>query len=230
MKKGEDPKQASKQVKEIPNVGWGNRADIVCQVSLSREAVLQMQQTNTWTFRKLWHQQIFQICMCHGWIWILLNLLWELKDWAVKAMGQQRRLRRSSKQRLTASMAYMQSAETIDPMVWSASFVLPASARLFYLVLLGQFLLRRPPMNHVHVGSPRGEQPRLCLVAHYVRLILCEHTHLVWRKYKEAEVLIMYHVFLYPNHPEVSMQQTESPWGVTPETRPGLWLPPSITP
>ena len=36
-----------------------------------------------------------------------------------------------------------------------------------------------------------------------------EHTHLVWRKCKEAEVL-MYHVFLYLNHTEVSMQPTES--------------------
>ena len=38
-----------------------------------------------------------------------------------------------------------------------------------------------------------------------------EHTHLVWRKYKEAEVLIMYHMFLYLNRTEVSTQQTESP-------------------
>lgn len=28
-------------------------------------------------------------------------------------------------------------------------------------------------------------------MAHYVRQLLCEHTHLVWRKYNEAEVLII---------------------------------------
>ena len=71
------------------------------------------------------------------------------------------------------------------------------------------FELRQPPMNTVHVGSPRCEPLSLCLIGLRMNL-LCEHTHIVRRGYKKAEVL-MYHVFLYPNHTEVSMQQKESP-------------------
>ena len=37
------------------------------------------------------------------------------------------------------------------------------------------------------------------------RVTVSEHTHLAWRKYKEAEVL-MCHVFLYLNRTEVRMQ------------------------
>ena len=73
-----------------------------------------------------------------------------------------------------------------------------------------QLLVRHPPMNDVHVGSPRGEPLRLCLIA--LRTVsVSEHTNLVQLEYKETVVQINSTEWsLYRNNTKVSMQLTES--------------------
>ena len=59
------------------------------------------------------------------------------------------------------------------------------------------FELRSPPLNTVHVGSPRGEPLRLCLIALPTESV-SEHTNLVQLKYKETVVqVISFYALIY---------------------------------